>query len=112
MTASTISPTDDDQALGRESYHAGLLPTDNPFTEGSPKNIAWVRGYDVAKAAGPPVPTAGAVVLRRDAVFNRAINELVIVSATSMRCANTVIAAIVLWTSTSCTRTCSNSSRR
>ena len=64
------------EALGHESYHAGLLPTDNPFMEGFPENIAWTRGYDAAKAAGPPVPTADAAVLRRDALFNRAIDAL------------------------------------
>jgi hypothetical protein len=64
---------DDHEALGHESYHAGLLPTDNPFMEGFPQNIAWAHGYDAAKAAGPPVPA----VLRRDALFNRATNALV-----------------------------------
>jgi hypothetical protein len=64
------------RARGREAYHAGLLPTDNTYKEGSPQNIAWSRGYDVAKAEGPPVPTNAAKGLRQDAVFDRAAKTL------------------------------------
>jgi hypothetical protein len=52
------------------------LPTDNTYKEGSPQNIAWSRGYDAAKAAGPPVPTAAASNLRQDAVLDRAAAAL------------------------------------
>jgi hypothetical protein len=43
--------------------------------EGFPQSIAWSRGYDVAKAAGPPVPTAASTDLRLDAVLDRAVIE-------------------------------------
>ena len=66
----------DEYETGHDAYHAGLLPTDNPYLEGTDKNIAWSRGYDAAKAAGPPVPTAAAKDLRQDAVFNRAAKAL------------------------------------
>ena len=62
------------QQLGHDSYHAGLRPTDNPYT--GPSNTAWSRCYDAAKAEGPPDPTAvdsdDAEGLRRDALYNRA----------------------------------------
>ena len=71
-----MTDLDDDEvhAEGHESYHAGLLPTDNPYMRSH--SIAWSRGYDAAKAEGPPVPTASAAILRRDALFNRAIDAL------------------------------------
>ena len=62
------------QAEGRDAYHIGLLPTDNPYTE--PSKTAWSRGYDAAKAEGPPDPTVvdsdDAESLRQDALYNRA----------------------------------------
>jgi hypothetical protein len=64
------------RARGAEAYHAGLLPTDNVYKEGTPRSIAWSRGYDAAKAAGPPVPTAAAAGLRLDAVLDRAVDVL------------------------------------
>jgi hypothetical protein len=78
---------DDDQVLGHESYHAGLLPTDNPFMEGRPQNTAWSQGYYAAKAAGLPIPTPSAAVLQRDAVFNRATDVLAKSWAWLSRCA-------------------------
>jgi hypothetical protein len=73
----TLDEEDEDgEAHGREAYHAGLLPTDNTYREWSPQNIAWSRGYEAAKAAGPPVPTAAASNLRQDAVLDRAATAL------------------------------------
>jgi hypothetical protein len=66
----------DEYETGHDAYHAGLLPTDNLYREGTGKNIAWSRGYDAAKAAGPSdagkVPTVVAKNLRQDAALNRA----------------------------------------
>jgi hypothetical protein len=67
---------DEEYAIGHDAYHAGLLPTDTTYREGTDKNIAWSRGYDAAKAAGPPVPTAAAAGLRQDAALNRAAKAL------------------------------------
>jgi hypothetical protein len=59
------------QAEGRESYHAGLLPTDHVYIEGSRQSIAWSRGYDAAMAEGPPVPTPGSAALRHAGILHR-----------------------------------------
>jgi hypothetical protein len=64
---------------GYIAYHAGLLPGDNPIVDG-PGSVAWSRGYDAAKATGPPDPSkvsaADAAVVRREALFDRAIDVL------------------------------------